>query len=145
MTRPVRAQGRPGTEVIPSRWEAEHRPVVEKTMTAAVQIRLPGSTQTWNPSTKRNDLTPIAPYFTGAARIQALTAQARRITTGDDAELVADYLVVVPASVDTAAQGHLVTVVASGDTGLDGRVLLVQQVEYGTERFERDLFCTLTD
>lgn len=145
MPRPTRAYGRPDTPVIPAGWATSHRPVVEKSFLGVITLRAPGTTQTWNPTTQRNDLAPHAAYYDGHARIQALTAQARRITTGDDPELVADYLIVVPASVDGVAQGHLVTVVDSGDLGLDGRVLVVHQVEYGTERFERDLFCNLTD
>lgn len=140
--RPTQSQGRPGTPVIPAGWEAGHRPVVEGTLTATASLRKPGTQQSWDPDLEQMVAVPLAPYATGAARVQALRGEARNITLADDTQVLADYLIVVPASV-APATGDLVTVTASGDPLLDGRVFVIHQVALGTERFERDLFCTL--
>jgi len=146
MPRPRQAQGRPDSLVIPERWEAGHQPVAERTMhDAACEIRAPGTTQAWNAATEQMDAVPLDPYYTGGCRIQALTNDARTTVLAEDPELVAGYLVVVPADVDTAAEGHLVKVTDSHDIALTGRVLVVRDVVRGSQRFERDLYCTLTD
>lgn len=89
---------------------------------------------------------PHDPYATGVScRVQALAGQARVASTADDDETVADYLLVVPIGVDDARIGDLATLTSTGDVALDGVVLRVVQVVLGTERFERDLFCTLVD
>lgn len=138
------ATGRPGTPVIPANWEAGHRVVVEKTLRGTASLRVPGTVQTWNPVTEQNDLTPHEPYATPGCRVQALRGESRRVVVAEDLEVVADYLIVIPADI-TPAGTDLVTVTGTGDALLDGRVFEIQQVELGTERFERDLFCTLTD
>lgn len=142
--RPRQATGRPGTAVIPQYWEDGHRPVVEKTLRGTAALRVPGTVQTWNNTTQQNDLTPHEPYATVGARVQALRGESRRIVVAEDLEVVADYLIVIPGDVNPATT-DLVTVSGTDDALLDGRVFQIQQVELGTERFERDLFCTLTD
>jgi hypothetical protein len=138
--------GRPGTAVIPSGWETAHRVVVERTMRGRVSLREPGSSgQTWSEADEAMVATPLAPYATDVpARIQALSGQARVVQLADDTEVIADYLVVVPAA-QVVATGHLADVTTSGDPDLTGRTLRVEKVARGTERFERDLFCTLDD
>lgn len=148
MPRPTRAQGRPGTAVIPTGWETGHAPVVAKTMTAQVSIRPPGETQQWSPEAEQMVLTPHVPYYTDGARIQVLGQQARQARTAEDPETVASYLVVVPGDIAPPPGGlemvdHLIEVTDSGDPLLDGRVLVVREVVYGSQRFERDLFCQL--
>lgn len=144
MPRPSRSQGRPGTAVIPSGWAEGHRPVVDKTGTAACTIRVPGTVQGWDDTTEQNESTPNAAYYTGSCRVQSLATQARQVTVAGDPETIASHLVVVPATISPATN-DLVKVTASGDTLLDGRVLRVVQVVYGSLRFERDLFCVLND
>lgn len=143
--RPTRAQGRPGTPVIPATWAASHRPVVDRTMNGTAALRHPGTTQTWDDELEQNVEAPLDPFATVSCRVQALATQARPVVTAGDREVVAQYLVVVPASTGTSEllELDLVTLTDTGDPLLDGRTLTVAQVVYGTERFERDLFCTL--
>lgn len=131
--------------MIPADWETSHRVVAEGTMRGRVSLREPGTQQVWSDADQQNNIVPIAPYATNVpARIQALSGQARVVQLADDTEVIADYLVVVPAN-QVAETGHLVDVTASTDPDLTGRSLRVEKVVRGTERFERDLFCTLDD
>jgi len=143
--RPV-AQGRPGTEVIPTGWAAQHAVVVERTMVdAEVSLRDPSApvSTAWDESTQQTTRVPAPPYWTGGARIQVLNQQGRQLVAAEDPETVASYLVVVPASV-VAGEGHLARVNASDDPALTGQHLQVVTVARGSHRWERDLFCSLT-
>lgn len=145
MPRPLQSTGRPGTPVIPENWETAPAAIVQRAMRGEVELRQPGSTQSWSDANEAMVSVPKAPYYSGVARIQNLAGQGRgRVVTAEDAEMVADYLVTVPLAVDGASEGDLVKVVDAHDGALVGRVLVVRLIEYGTERFERDLFCTLT-
>jgi hypothetical protein len=129
--------------VIPADWDAAHRPVVEGSLRGRVALRVTGTRQVWTGT--RNDLVPNEPYAADIpARIQALSGQARVIQLADDTEVIVDYLVVIPARY-APKSGHLVDVTDSGDPALDGRALRIEKAVTGTERFERDLFCTLDD
>lgn len=133
-------------QVIPADWEASHRVVAEGTMRGRVAIRNPGSSgEEWSDELEQNVATPHPPYATNVpARILALSGQARVIQLAGDEEVVADYLVAVPAG-QIVASGDVVDVTATGDADLTGRSLRVEKVVRGTERFERDLYCTLDD
>lgn len=133
--------------VIPADWAAHHRPAAEGTMLGRVALREPGSLgEEWSDELEQNVAIPKPAYATNVpARIQALAGQARVIQLAEDTEVVADYLVVIPADQDVVDGGHLVDVTATGDPALTGRSLRVEKVVHGTERFERDLFCTLDD
>lgn len=145
MPRPTRSYGRPGTEVFPADWAASHRPVAEGTMLGTAALRHPGSTQAWDDELEQNVEVPLPAYATVACRVQALATQARPVVTAGDREVVAQYLVTVPADTGDGELDELdlVTLTGTGDALLDGRTLTVAQVVLGTERFERDLFCTL--
>lgn len=137
--------GRPGSRVIPTGWAAAHRPTIETSLNGAVAIRDPDDfTQTWDTGLKQNVSTHAAPYYTGPARIQQLQQAADRVVSADDPEQVADYLVVITADQDVA-ENHRVRVTTADDTQLEGREMQVVRVVLGTERWERDLFCTLVD
>lgn len=132
-------------QVIPADWAAAHRPVAEGTMRGRVALRVAGTRQVWSDADDQNIAVPLAPYATDVpARVQALAGQARVIQLADDTEVIADYLVVIPAA-RVVAGGHLVDVTACDDPDLLGRTLRVEKAVRGTELFERDLFCTLDD
>lgn len=126
-------------------WATHHQTVVLGTLRGRVSIRLPGGTQGWSDAAQQNVLTPHAPYAADVpARVQALSGEARTVQLADDTEVIADYLVVIPAD-HVVAGGHLVDVTNSEDPALTGLTLRVEKAVLGTERFERDLFCTLAD
>lgn len=143
MTRPRQAQGRPGTAVLPQL--AGLAPVADRTMSGTASLRHPGTVQDWSDAQQQNVEVPLPPYATVSCRVQALGTQARPVVTAGDREVIAQYLVVVPASTASGelVELDLVTLSDTGDGLLDGRTLLVAQVVHGTERAERDLFCTL--
>jgi len=143
MPRPRHAQGRRDTRVIPADWNHTHSPVVAKAARGTVTLREPGTVQQWNPTVDEMIAAEHAPYFNGPCRAVALSGEARVAVAVGDQSVIADYLIVVPLDVD-ALEGHLAVLAGTGDPVFDGRTLQVLQVVRGTERFERDLFCTLT-
>lgn len=143
--RPV-APGRPGTEVIPTGWAAQHAAVVERTMVdAEVSLSDPSAPVVtgFDESTQQTTRVSAPPYWTGGARIQVLNQQGRQVVAAEDPETVASYLVVVPSSV-VAGEGHLVRVTESDDPALTGQHLQVITVARGSHRWETDLFCSFT-
>lgn len=74
-------------------------------------------------------------------RVQAVTSTARPVNAGEEVVAVRGYLVSLPASV-LAAVGDIFTLSACNDSALVGRRLRVADVMYGTETWQRDLFCT---
>jgi hypothetical protein len=132
-------------QVIPADWEASHRVVAEGAMRGRVALREPGTTQEWSDEDEAMVATPLPAYATDVpARIQALAGQARVVQLAGDEEVIADYLVTIPAA-RVVAGGQLVDVTTSDDPDLTGRTLRVETAVRGTERFQRDLFCTLDD
>lgn len=143
--RPV-AQGRPGTKVIPATWAADHRPVVVGSWNGAVTITgPPPGTSSWNPTTEQNEADPGPTVYEGPARVQALAGQGRTVVLADDSEVLVDYLVVVPHDVPTEAGDTVSVTDGHDDALLEAQSLRIRQVVMGTERFERDLFCQITN
>jgi hypothetical protein len=152
MPRPTRANGRPGTKVIPPRWGALHAQAAAGTRTdATVDVRVPGTTPRWNNDRKRTEATDATPFATKVpARILALTASTNTSTqdAADDTVRVIGYRISVPLGKANDARllpGVLVDVVSCSDPLLVGRTLRVEDVVRGSHRFERDLLCTLND
>lgn len=135
--------------VIASDWAAAHQPVVDGTLTAAtVSLRdpqAPPQSTGWDDATQQNVTVPAGPYWTGGARIQILDQQGKQPVVAEDQESVANYLVVVTGSVGAVREGHRVKVTDCDDAALTGRELRVVTVARGSHRWERDLFCELTD
>lgn len=137
----------PGTKVIPTGWAAAHQPVVEGTMTdATVALRDPSAPVStgFNEATQQTTRVPAPPYWSGGARVQMLNQQGKQPVSAEDQETVANYLVVVPADV-AGGEGHMVKVTGCDDPTLTGKSLKVVTVARGSHRWERDLFCELTD
>lgn len=130
--------------VIPHGWDDNHRPVVEGTLTARVELRHPAVVvaTSFNAATQQTELAAPPAYFEGWARVQRTAGQGANPQAADDPEPVADYLVVVSADAVVEA-GDLVTIFNSGDPVADSTLLHVVKVTAGSLRFERDLFCTL--
>ena len=145
MPRPRQSQGRPGTAVIPSGFEAGHRPVADKTHRAAtVSLRHPGTTQDFSEELEEMVEVPHEPYWTGPARITALATRDQTRVSAGDREVQIRYDVAVTADVAPAVD-DLVTVTEVDDPYLLDRTLLFAQVAGGSLRFERLLGCSLND
>lgn len=132
--------------VIPKAWEPTHATVVEGALRGRVSIRRSGfSGEEWSDAEDAYVGVPLAPYATNVpARVQRLSAQTRDVIAADDDETIVDHLVVIPWDMAEVETGHLVTITETTDDQLRDVVLRVHTVGLGTERFERDLFCTLT-
>lgn len=85
----------------------------------------------------------VAPLYVGGCRIQALRAQDRTASLGGQEQRTSGYLVAIDyAAVDIPILAT-VEVTASSDLTLiePGRRLIVRDIDRGTVRFERDLYC----
>lgn len=111
-------------------------------MTVPGSLRHPGTTQVWSDALEQNVEAPFPAFWQGNVRVQALATQARPTATVGDREVVAQYLVTVPATV-VPDELDLLTLGDTGDPALDHRTLEVVQVVRGSLLLERDLFCTL--
>ncbi len=132
--------------MIPADWEASHRVVANGTHRGRISLRILGTTQAWDEDDQEMKTVPIPAYATDVpARVLELNGEAKVIRTGEDTEIVVDFLVAVAADRGDVATGHLVTVTASTDALLTGSTLRIEHVGVGTERFERHLYATTVD
>ncbi len=143
MPRPIRAQGRPGTRVIPADWSRSHAPVVAKTLTAECVITAPAGGAAGK---IKDDLTydpaEAAAAYQGPARVQALSDSARARIFGEESHVEAAYLVVIDLDSDaTIGRGHVVRFTSINDDRLTAATLVVDRALIGSERWERDLYC----
>lgn len=153
MPRRTRAQGRPGTAVIPKDWGTSHAPVATKTMRGTCQLLPPGEGELVFDRTegvsKRGD---VEPSYDGPCRIQKLNAQDQTRVVGEQTQITVGYLVTLSLDVpgatagtfaaDTATVAHRVLITTNPDgPSLVGTRLSVTSIIRGTERFEVDLFC----
>jgi hypothetical protein len=145
MPRPRRAQGRPGTAVIPKTWGADHAPVVVRSSNATVRIHAPASsseTPTLNDDYTVAQQSAAQPLHSGAARIQMLNGQELAQLVGDQEQITAGYLVAIAYDASEIPLLATVQITESTDPRLGGdRRFVVRRVGSGTERFERDLWC----
>jgi hypothetical protein len=145
MPRPRRAQGRPGTPVIPQTWGADHASVVVRASNATVRIHAPasaGGTPVLNPDYTVTQPPAAEPVYDRTARIQMLNGQELAQLVGDQEQITAGYLVAIAYDSPEIPLLSTVEVTGSTDPRLGGdRRLVVRRVGSGTERFERDLWC----
>lgn len=151
MARPRQATGRPGTQVIPSKWSQAARIVIGKTRTGCCTLRHQGSTPGDFDSETGTypDAVPHAGYWSGTCRVQVaplLGGQAQD-AAGEPVTTVG-YMVAVDVKADDPDDeiriGDLVRVDAlddNGDPSLIGRDLTVVSIARGTLAWERDLGC----
>lgn len=144
MPRPTRSQGRPGTQVFPTRWAAEHGDVLASTYESVVRIGPLGAPVRGEDGRTR---TPAGvPVYAGAASITPSADGAVAASVVDAPASTRIYEVKLP----TQAEGidpdaHHLWVDESPDADLVGARLTIQSVERGDRRFSRVLQTTLTD
>lgn len=138
----------PSTQVVPDNWSQHHAPTAAGGMTAKVVIRNPNAaTTTWNPETESQDSTPATPVYDNAARVQAVdTVFQSTQATQDVTER--RYLVQLLMDAPHIEQGWTVEVTeCANDADLvattHARPMFIEDVQHGSERFTRDLVCTL--
>lgn len=138
----------PGTRVISPAWSQHHAPVAAGGMNATVTVTDPNTaTSTWNPDTESQDWTPGPAVYDGPARVQAVdTVSQSTQATQDVTER--RYLIQLLMDAPHFEQGWTVQVTeCSNDADLVAathtRAMVVIDVQHGSERFTRDLICTL--
>lgn len=137
-----RAQGRPGTVVIPADWSESHQPVVARSWTGTCTIYGPGTTGSVELDIDLALTVGAEPaaLHVGGCRVQQLNSKETVALVADQDVTGVGYLVVVAAAVDVPL-GSVVAVSAADDTTLPDRRLVVVKVGRGTELWERDLYC----
>ena len=118
---------------------ASGRSAALATMTDTVTIRRP-NVVTYNPATMAYDVTPGATLYSGPVDCKPLDVQAREVQAGEREVALRFFDVKVPFGVTAAfARDDLVTVDASDDASLVGRVLVVTGLGRGGRRTARHL------
>ncbi|NEA22580.1 DUF6093 family protein [Actinomadura bangladeshensis] len=113
------------TTVFPPGWSQHHRPVASATMTGECTITR-GATQ----------------LYDGACRVIADRSDVRN-SIGDQQILAVRYLITVRYDTNDVQVGDVVTVTVAVDGGLVGRTFVVKEIRYGTQQWERDLYCEI--
>jgi len=132
------------TRVIHADWSKHHQPVAEGAMTAVCRIETPGvGPGSTDPGTESKiPAAPIVIIDDCPCRIQEIDSATEATQAGQQVT-ERRYLIPVPADVPDVPEGaHIVITAADNDAHLVGRRLQVTDVQYGSERFERDLIAT---
>lgn len=138
--------GRPGTAVFPPDWQADHAPIIGDTLECTVQIGQPGGAPEWNAERGQTETPVVEPVYEGPASFAPLsTSDGAKIDVVDEAARLRSYEITLPVRTAGIAPGHVVRVSESADTGLSGRTLTVDTVEYADRRFSRILYATLAE
>lgn len=137
----------PNTRTVPTGWSQHHTAAAAGGMNGCCRIYNPATATTgWNATTESATLARSTPVYDGPCRIEAaLTADTA--VQADDAQTVRSYLVQVlfdAAPIEADAGWVLIPYACTNDAQLDGLVLAVDDVQFGTERFTRDLMCSHT-
>ena len=130
-----------GSRVIPSGWEAHHRPVLETTRSATVTFRRFSGPPVHDPDTGSTSR-PKVVVFSGKVRLQhhETTSAGSTVAAG---EKVTSHDYQVSGPVEMALKVDDVgTVDACDDATFVGRVLIVTDIQRGSYLFERTVICT---
>lgn len=84
---------------------------------------------------------PTTTIYVGKCRIQQAIAQAQREDVGEDHLLLLRLEVQLPMSVTGLEVGDRITITASGDADLVGRVFLAHDLAHKTEATARRVQC----
>jgi hypothetical protein len=132
--------------MVPEDWGRNHAAVVATSRNAIVNLRRP-STTGWIPEDRITGVVPGEVYASNVtARIQAqINRSDNDAESAEETLTVPPYLVTVDYGLEPFDGDEVEVVTCTGDPMLVGRSFRVDHTVHGTERFERDLFCTLVD
>jgi len=131
----------PSTRVIGPGWSDHHRPAATGSQTATVRITRAATTGTtgedgtWTPPVRTT-------VYDGTARISPHTSEQRFVVVGERRTVFSDFLVAIRWDAAPIQVDDLVEVTEAVDPGLVGLVLRVEDVEGGSEQWERLLVAT---
>lgn len=136
----------PTMAVVPAGWSRHHAPAAAGGMNATVTIGVPTGPPTYDPGTD-NTTQPYSADYTGPARVQALNDTNTADAAGQNT-VGRSYLVQLNMNVEDADTADIVpgarckVTSAVNDARMVGQDLWVTDVQYGSERFTRDLVCS---
>lgn len=149
MPRPVQAQGRPGTPVIPAGWAQSHAQVVQRAIATASSVRIgpAGGASHWDEGLGRTVTASAPAVYSGIAELMVVTDTTRALTVVEDPIKQRVYEVTLPYDATGLLEVEHVVFVQAGDPDpmLAGRDLRVAQIERGSRRFSRVLLAILLD
>lgn len=132
----------PGTRVIHPDMLARLRPVASGSLVDECTISRPSTAEpTWNAGLGRS--VPAAPtaVFTGVCRVQPRPTDDRVVSAGEEPVTLRSYYVELPWDTDEVLVDDLITITASADADLAGRVLRVADIAYTSLHVVRHLIC----
>ncbi len=130
----------PTTRVVHAGLAARHTATVASWMTATVAITRSGTGETYVPATGSTTAAAPVSVYSGAARVQALGAQATERIAGHAQTTARDYLVELPVSGTGVRVGDRISV--TGVDELATATLLVADVGGASTAITRALRCT---
>lgn len=131
----------PASTVVHGALVARHAATLASAMTVTVAVTRPGVGEVYDPVTGSTTPAAATAVYSGAARVQALGAQATEQVAGLAHTTLREYLVQVPVSEDGVQVGDRVTV--TGVDELTGATLVVADVAGASTAWTRDLRCTV--
>lgn len=133
----------PSTTVVPAGWSKHHQSTAAGGMNAVCELRGPSTSTTYDPATMSSTSTPGPLEWSGRCRVQALVGDARAGDQAGQDVTTRAYLVQLDETSDALpdiVEDWTVTVtVCANDAYLIGRPLAISDVQYGSERFTRDV------
>lgn len=135
----------PKTRLIHPRFEAHHRPLADRQMTAeCVIVRPPSSGEAvFDETTGTSVLPPPTPVYDGPCRLTREPLATTTVVVADRTDHDARYRVVIPADAPLAQVGDIVTITrCDGDPGVVAGRLHVTDVPHGSITWQQDLLCT---
>lgn len=138
----------PNTSVIPTGWDAHHRPVAQGAQTSTGRVRRYSSDGVYNETTGETDYPdPVDIYGTeaepAAMRIVRDGPETVR-QIGDRQVIVRNYIVALPADAPEIQIRDEVVVATASDPRFADKSLWVHDIRYGSQVWERDLVCQNT-
>lgn len=135
----------PNTRAIPTGWSRHHAGAAAGGMNGSCRIYDPAlATTGWDPASESATADRGTPAYDGRCRIEPMLS-ANDVLQADDQETTRAYLVQIAFDAPHVEKDWvLVPYDVINDAQLDGAELVIDDVQYGTERFTRDLVATQT-
>lgn len=130
----------PTSKVVPDGWDAHHRPVATSTMTATCTIRRP-ATGVYDPATLQYGPADGDTIYSGPCRILMRPRAQNPADLAGQITTTRSYQVSIEWDAATIHVNDVVTVDTASDPRLAGKPLRVTDVQYGSNQWQRDLFC----
>lgn len=138
----------PGTRIIPTNWQARHRPLIAATFRTELRvIRLADQRGTRNETTGRTSFAVPYIVYEGLARVQSRTGTGRNggpVPVGDRMVTLGAYLVALPTDTQPGRIGDIVEIVTCPDApALNGLSLKILDTPAADIAWQRSYGCDL--